>query len=98
MSEESKDKMRTTFKERGVSVGENNPMYGRKGASNPNSVRIYTLIDGEIQTFNGVREAGRIMGIPSSNISKSLTSNGHFSAGKSPLGQRLYWFYCDKEY
>lgn len=97
MAEESKEKMRATFKERGVSVGENNPMYGKLGKDNPNSVRIYTIIDGEMRIFNGVREAGRIMNIHSPNISKSLTSNGHFSAGKSPSGQRLHWFYYDKE-
>lgn len=96
-SEEAKDKMRKTFAERGVSQGKNNPMYGKLGKDNPNSRPIYAIIDEEKVLFDGVREASRQLYIPSPNISRSLTSYGKFSAGKSPNNNRIYWFYQDLE-
>ena len=96
MTEESKEKMRKTFKERKVSIGENNPNYGKTGDKNPLSKKIYCILDGEKIYFTGVKEAGRKMNICSSNISRALTSQGKFSAGKSPKGNKIYWFYQEE--
>jgi group I intron endonuclease len=81
-TEETKEKIRQTFKERKVSVGKNNPNYGKTGVKNSLSIPIYCIKNGEKIFYDGVKEASRITKIPSSNISRSLTSYGKFSAGK----------------
>ena len=96
-SETTKEKIRQTFKEKQISQGKNNPMFNKKGINNPNSLQIYAIIDGEKHFFTGVREAERILNIPSPNISRSLTSYGRFSAGKSKNGNRIYWFYVKEK-
>lgn len=97
MSEESKKKLRKTFKERGISIGVNNPMYGRTGVNNPRSILIYAIVDGEKIFYAGIREASRQTGIPSPNIIRALHSDGRFSAGKSPTKQKIYWFFEKKD-
>lgn len=96
-NEATKEKIRQIFKERQVSQGKNNPMFNKKGKDNPNSLQIYAIIDGKKHFFTGVREAGRLLKISSPNISRSLTSYGKFSAGKSPNNNRIYWFYVNEK-
>ena len=36
--------------------GKNNPMYGKKGASNPNSKKVYVIKDGDIELFESANE------------------------------------------
>lgn len=66
--------------------------YGKFGSLNPTSKTIYCIETGK--EYIGIREASRLTGIPSPNITRSLTSNGKYSAGKWNK-QRLHWIYSE---
>ena len=66
--------------------------FGKFGADNPMSKRIRCR---ELnKEFDGIREAARIMGIPSPNISRALKDKSRYSAGKIN-GIKLHWEYCE---
>ena len=91
--DETKEKISIKAKER-FKIKENNPNFGNIGILNTCSIKIKCIeID---KTFCGIREAGRIMNIPSPNIIRALKSNGNFSAGKIN-GTKLHWIYMEDD-
>lgn len=88
---ETKNKMSIKAKER-LKTKENNPNFGHTGILNSISIKIKCIEIDEI--FYGIREAGRLLNIPYTNIIKSLKSNGKYSAGKIN-GKRLHWIYLE---
>lgn len=88
-SEETKRKISQKAIER-LKIKENNPNYGNRGKLNNRSIKIYCIELNRV--FDGIREAGRILDIPSTNIIRSLKSEGKNSAGKQN-GIKLHWIY-----
>ena len=93
-SQEMKEKLRNSAIDSQKSKGENNPMFGKFGSNNPNSLRIYCK---ELQKeFIGIREAARELGLNSPNIQRSLKSNGKYSGGSIDGIGKTHWVYVDK--
>lgn len=74
------------------SIPNNCSRYGKFGKDNPCSKKIKCIeLD---KTFIGIREAARIMNIPSPNITRALRNPMKFSAGKHN-NEKLHWMYCE---
>jgi hypothetical protein len=80
-----------TFKERSVSKGANNPMFGRSGSKNPRSIKIAQLdMNGKlIKVFDSAASAAKELNGNASFISR--TAKGYYSQA---LGYK--WKYLNK--
>lgn len=88
-TKKTKQKISNKLKEK-YSIKENHPNYGMTGELNSLSKKIKCIETNE--EFIGIREAGRILNIPYTNIIRSLKSGGKNSAGKKN-GMKLHWIY-----
>ena len=92
LSEKTKQKISVAYKERYKKTGLSSTS-GKFGADNKLSKKIVCLETNEI--FIGIREASRVLGIPSPNIITSLKSGGRRSAGKIGNKKRHWMYYED---
>lgn len=85
------ERTQKTFKERGVSKGVNNPMFGKFGSKNPRSIKIAQLdMNGSlIKVFDSAASAARELNGNASFISR--TAKGYYSQA---LGYK--WKYLNK--
>lgn len=87
LSEETINKIKLTKKKNKSSLGENNPMYGRKGYDNPNSKKIVCVTTKEV--FANAQEAGKYYNCDSSGITKCCK-------GKRKTCGGYHWMYYDE--
>jgi len=64
-------------------MGNNNPMYGKYGKENGQSIPIYSLNlkDGLFREIYGIQEASRITGVPATKICSILKGRRRTSHG-----------------
>lgn len=93
VSEETREKLSKSVKESHADVsGENNPMYGRYGADNPNSKKVICITT--MKVYDSVTLAQEDTNIQATNISACCIGK-QFYAGKNNQGDKLVWQYYD---
>ena len=73
-------------------TGEMHPMYGKRGADNPNSKKVICITTGEI--YDSAKIASKTIGVTPSLLCRCCRGERK-SCGKDNLGNRLTWMYYE---
>ncbi len=93
VSQETRERISNGVKRHILETGKNSTT-GKFGKDNKLSMKIVCI---ELnQMFYGIKDASRILNIPSPNIIRSLKSHGKYSAGKIE-NRKLHWIYLEEK-